>query len=155
MQLLTCDKVLMHYDPHLLLTLACDASAYGRFLVFTSILCSPVDVGMVVQLGHQPRTSPNAGGEYKGLPTMAAVCIQRWAITPSANNYQILYRQSEEHADADELLYVLLPLTMDAGAEAMSAYIVALVSETCREAPLSPRQIAKCTRMTHRFQTDI
>lgn len=28
-QLLTSDKVLMHYDPHLPLTLACDASAYG------------------------------------------------------------------------------------------------------------------------------
>lgn len=183
-RLLTSDKVLMHYDPHLPLTLACDASAYGIGAViqhttpdgkehpvaYASRSLSPAEkkysqiekeaLSLVfgVKKFHQylwgrqfnlitdHRPLLTLFGEHKGLPTMAAARIQRWAIILSAYDYHILYRQSEKHANADGLSRVPLPETKDAGTETVSAYIDALVCEHLEGAPLSARRIAKSTR---------
>lgn len=56
-------------------------------------------------------------GEHKGLPTMAAARIQRWAMILSAYDYHITYRQSEEHGNADGLSRVPLPETTDTGTD--------------------------------------
>lgn len=85
-------------------------------------------------------------GEHKGLPTMAAARIQRWAIILSAYDYHIIYRQSEEHGNADGLSRVPLPETTDAGTEPMTAYLHALIGEHLEEAPLCAKQISKATR---------
>lgn len=85
-------------------------------------------------------------GEHKCLPTMAAARIQRWAITLSADNYQIAYRKSEDHGNADGLSRIPLPETSDAGTEALSAHIHTMLSEHPQEAPLKAAQVARVTR---------
>lgn len=183
-ELLTCDRVLMHYDPHLPLSLACDASAYGigaviqhttpdgeeHPIAYASRTLSPAEkkysqiekeaLSLVfgVKKFHQylwgrqfnlitdHRPLLTLFGEHKGLPTMAAARIQRWAIILSAYDYHILYQQSEKHGNADGLSRVPLPETRDAGTETLSAYIDVLVCEHLEGAPLSARQIAKSTR---------
>ena len=188
-RLLTSDKVLMHYTPHLPLALACDASAYGIGAViqhttpdgkehpvaYASRSLSPAEKkysqiekealslvfgikkfhqylwGRQFDLITDHRPLLTLFGEHKGLPTMAAARIQRWAIILSAYDYHILYRQSEKHSNADRLSRVPLPETKDAGTETMSAYIDALVCKHLEGAPLGARQIAKSTRNDPEF----
>lgn len=115
-EMLASDKVLVHYDPN------------RKFNLITD---------------HKPLLT--LFGEHKGLPTMAAARIQRWAIILSAYDYHIIYRQSEEHANADGLSRVPLPETTDAGTETMTAYLYALICEHLEDAPLSAKQISKAT----------
>lgn len=42
-------------------------------------------------------------GPKKAIPTMAAARMQRWAVFLSAHDYDIEYRKSEDHANADAL----------------------------------------------------
>uniref|UniRef100_A0AAV2KXD0 ribonuclease H n=1 Tax=Knipowitschia caucasica TaxID=637954 RepID=A0AAV2KXD0_KNICA len=139
-EMLTGDKVLVHYDPSLPLSLACDASAYGigaviqqtthdgqeRPVAYASRTLSPAEknysqiekeaLSLVYGVkkfhqylwgrkfnlitDHKPLLT--LFGEHKGLPTMAAARIQRWAIILSAYDYHIIYRQSDKHGNADE-----------------------------------------------------
>ena len=183
-ELLTSDKVLVHYDQDLPLTLACDASAYRigaviqhttpngeeHPIAYASRTLSPAEkkysqiekeaLSLVygVKKFHQylwgrqfnlitdHRPLLTLFGEHKGLPTMAAARIQRWAIVLSAYDYHIVYCQSEKHGNADGLSRVPLSETKDSGTEAMSAYIDALMCEHLEEAPLNARQIATATR---------
>ena len=50
---------------------------------------------------HKPLTT--ILGPYHAIPTLAAARLQRWAITLSAYNYQIQFRSTKEHANADGL----------------------------------------------------
>lgn len=183
-ELLTSDKVLVHYDQSLPLILACDASAYGigaviqhttpdgkeHPIAYASRTLSPAEkkysqiekeaLGLVygVKKFHQylwgrqfnlvtdHRPLLTLFGEHKGLPTMAAARIQRWAIVLSAYNYHIVYRQSEKHGNADGLSRVPLSETKDAGTETISAYVDALICEHLEGVPLTAKQIAKVTR---------
>ena len=63
---------------------------------------------------HKPLTT--ILGPHQAIPTLAAACLQRWAITLSAYNYVIQFRPTEEHANADGLS--CLPLHLSPGAEA-------------------------------------
>lgn len=85
-------------------------------------------------------------GEHKGLPTMAAAWIQRWAIVLSAYNYHIVCCQSEKYGNADGLSHVPLSETKEAGPETISAYVDALICEHLEGVPLTAKQIAKVTR---------
>lgn len=183
-EMLASDKVLVHYDPNLPLSLACDASAYGigaviqhttpdgqeHPIAYASRTLSPAEknysqiekeaLSLVYGVkkfhqylwgrkfnlitDHKPLLT--LFGEHKGLPTMAAARIQRWAIILSAYDYHIIYRQSEEHGNADGLSRVPLPETTDAGTEPMTAYLHALIGEHLEEAPLCAKQISKATR---------
>ena len=42
-------------------------------------------------------------GEKKGIPSLAAARLQRWAITLSAYHYEIKFKSTKEHANADGL----------------------------------------------------
>ena len=42
-------------------------------------------------------------GPYAGIPTLAALRLQRWALLLSAYNYEIVYRKSADNANADYL----------------------------------------------------
>ncbi|XP_062846979.1 uncharacterized protein K02A2.6 [Trichomycterus rosablanca] len=183
-ELLTSDKVLVHYDQSLPLTLACDASAYGigaviqhttsdgkeHPIAYASRTLSPAEKkysqiekealsliygvkkfhqylwGRQFNLVTDHRPLLTLFGEHKGLPTMAAARIQRWAIVLSAYNYHIVYRQSEKHGNADGLSRVPLSETKDAGTETISAYVDALICEHLEGVPLTAKQIAKVTR---------
>ena len=50
---------------------------------------------------HQPLTT--IFGPKKALPTLAAARIQRWALLLSAYNYEVKYRSTMEHTNADAL----------------------------------------------------
>ena len=42
-------------------------------------------------------------GPWKGVPTLAALRLQRWSLILMAYDYDITYRRSEEHSNADFL----------------------------------------------------
>ena len=42
-------------------------------------------------------------GPKKGIPSLAAARLQRWAILPSAYNYEIEFKSTHEHSNADGL----------------------------------------------------
>ena len=42
-------------------------------------------------------------GPRKGVPTLAALRLQRWSLILMAYDYDITYRRSEEHSNADFL----------------------------------------------------
>ena len=56
---------------------------------------------------HQPLIS--IFGPKKGIPSLAAARLQRWAILLSAYSYDICYKPSKEHCNADGLSRLPLP----------------------------------------------
>jgi hypothetical protein len=50
---------------------------------------------------HKPLTA--IFGPKKGIPTLAALRMQRWSLILMSYNYEIVYRKSEDHANADFL----------------------------------------------------
>ena len=51
-------------------------------------------------------------GSNKGIPSLAAARLQRWAILLSAYDYNIHYKSTTEHGNADGLLRLPLPITI-------------------------------------------
>ena len=49
-------------------------------------------------------------GEKKGILAMASSRVQRWALTLSAYDYRIQYVPGREHANADVLSHLPLPV---------------------------------------------
>ena len=47
----------------------------------------------------------------KNIPSLAAACLQRWAILLSAYTYIIVYKSSKDHGNADALSQLPLPNT--------------------------------------------
>ena len=56
---------------------------------------------------HQPLTS--ILGPKQGIPPLAAARMQRWALTLSAYTYDITFRSTKSHANADSLSRLPLP----------------------------------------------
>ena len=54
-------------------------------------------------------------GPKKGVPTLAAARLQRWAVLLSAYRYDIRYKSTREHANADCLSRLPLPLNTKEG----------------------------------------
>ena len=48
-------------------------------------------------------------GPKKGIPSLAAVCLQRWAILLSAYDYTIQFKSTTSHGNADGLSRLPLP----------------------------------------------
>ena len=78
-------------------------------------------------------------GPKKGVPTLAAARLQRWAVTLSAYTYDIVYRKSEEHSNCDFLSR--LPLQTDT-AETEEEVNFSFIDEI----PVNNRDIADATR---------
>ncbi|XP_029965625.1 uncharacterized protein K02A2.6-like [Salarias fasciatus] len=57
---------------------------------------------------HRPLTS--IFGLHTGIPSMAASRMQRWALLLSAHQYEIKYRKSDQHQNADGLSRLPLPV---------------------------------------------
>lgn len=59
---------------------------------------------------HRPLTS--IFGPHTGIPSLAASRMQRWALLLSAHQYEIKYRKSDQHQNADGLSRLPLPVTL-------------------------------------------
>lgn len=57
---------------------------------------------------HRPLTS--IFGPHTGIPSMAASRMQRWSLLLSAHQYEIKYRKSDQHQNADGLSRLPLPV---------------------------------------------
>ena len=60
---------------------------------------------------HKPLTE--ILGPKKGIPPLATARLQRWALLLSAHKYQVEFRPTEKHANADGLSR--LPVTLKGG----------------------------------------
>ncbi|KAL0150485.1 hypothetical protein M9458_054302 [Cirrhinus mrigala] len=88
---------------------------------------------------HRPLTV--IFGPYHGIPSLAASRMQRWALLLSAHTYDIKYRKSELHGNADGLSR--LPLA-DQVKEAKVAEI--FYFSQVERAPVTAAQVRKGTR---------
>ena len=79
-------------------------------------------------------------GPKKGVPTMAAARLQRWAVTLSAYDYNIVYRKSGDHANCDFLSR--LPIKDNSIAREEEEETVSFIEDI----PISARDIAENTR---------
>ena len=85
-------------------------------------------------------------GDKKGIPSLAAARLQRWAILLSAYQYEITYKSTLEHANADGLSR--LPLPASFADKPISSNDPTLFNITQIESlPLTAQQIEKATRI--------
>lgn len=81
-------------------------------------------------------------GEKKGIPSMASARVQRWALTLSAYDYRVQYVPGKEHAYAD--LLSRLPLPVQPKEIPMPEELV-LLMETMEIFPVTVKQIKTWT----------
>ncbi len=80
---------------------------------------------------HKPLTA--IFGAKKGIPTLVAARLQRWALLLSAYNYEIQYKSTDTHSNADGLSRLPLPtLGSDKGGEGIHIFNVFPNSNLCR-----------------------
>ena len=79
-------------------------------------------------------------GPKTGVPTLAAARMHRWSLILAAYQYEIEYRKSAEHANADAMSR-LVPLTAEEESET-EGYVVSYVDEL----PITAGDIAAATR---------
>ncbi|XP_014663228.1 PREDICTED: uncharacterized protein K02A2.6-like [Priapulus caudatus] len=103
---LSSDSVLTHYDVNRKLKLDCDASPNGIQKEALSIVFRVKKFHQYLYgrkwtlvTDHKPLVS--ILGPKSGIPTLAAARMQRSAIILSTYDYNIDYRKSVEHANAD------------------------------------------------------
>ena len=88
---------------------------------------------------HKPLTT--ILGPKTAVPTLAAARMQRWALILSAYNYDIRYRKSADHANADGMSR--LPVQSDLGsASEEDVFQFSYVNEL----PVSSQNISEATR---------
>ena len=184
--LLTSDKFLVHFDPDLKLSLACDASAYGLGVILSHKMAS----GDEQPIAYASRTLSDAERNYsqlekeglscifgikkfhnylfghpfelitdhkpllgllrgdKVLPAQASARIKRWSLFLSNYEYQLLFRDTKSHANADALSRLPLP---DQPLKSVSPPELVLLSQQLENSPVSADQIRTWTRRDARL----
>ena len=137
-ELLTSEKLLVHFDPKKKIVLACDASPVGLGCVL-----SHIDNGVEKPIAFASRSLTSAERNYcqlereglaiiygltkfhkyvygrhiiietdnkpvtrilsdkTGLPSLAALRLQRWALILMAHDYELRYRKAQDHGNCD------------------------------------------------------
>ncbi len=80
-------------------------------------------------------------GPQTGIPSLAANRMQRWALLLSAHQYDIKYRRSEQHCNADGLSRLPLPDTPPEGGQADIFYF-----KEVQSTPVTAAQVKRFTR---------
>ena len=132
---LTSAEVLTHYDPRLPINMAADASAYGVGAVILHVFLTTSEKNyaqlekealslvfgvkkfhqylygrrFTLITDHKPLTT--ILGPKKGIPSLAAARLQRWAVILSAYEYDIKYKSTHAHSNADGLSRLPLKTT--------------------------------------------
>ncbi|CAM4584726.1 unnamed protein product [Caretta caretta] len=89
---------------------------------------------------HRPLTS--IFGPYTGIPPLAASHMQCWALLLSAHTYEIKYRKSTLHGNADGLSRLSLPVKHQDTVQKEIFYF-----EHVENTPITATQIKKATRV--------
>ena len=136
----------MHYNPSLPLKLAGDASVYGVGAVISHVmedgfpcLC----VRKEVHPNHGPQALDHNPGPKQGIPTLAAAWLQRWALVLTAHSYDIEFRPTTRHGNADGLSR--LPLR-DATPEGVSSEPAVFNIAQLESLPVTSKQLHGATR---------
>jgi len=83
-------------------------------------------------------------GPKKGIPSLAAACLQKWAILLSAYGYNIRYKSTTNHSNADGLSRLPLPSTLpDLDVQCVTTFNIAQVQAL----PVTFGDIQKATRL--------
>ncbi|XP_057692513.1 uncharacterized protein K02A2.6-like [Corythoichthys intestinalis] len=88
---------------------------------------------------HRPLTT--ILGPHTGIPSLAAARLQRWALLLSAHSYDIKYRKSDLHCNADGLSRLPLPVTKHEPTSVDIFYF-----RNVEHAPISASQVKRATR---------
>ena len=80
-------------------------------------------------------------GPKKGIPSLAAARLQRWAMLLSAYEYQIKYKTTHAHGNADGLSQLPLPVKEVPTGKGVSVFNVAQIQAL----PVTSREIQKAT----------
>ena len=88
---------------------------------------------------HRPLTT--ILGPYTGIPSLAASRLQRWALLLSGHSYDIRYRKSDSHCNADGLSRLPLPVMKPESSTVDIFYFTEV-----EKAPVSAAQVKKGTR---------
>ena len=97
---------------------------------------------------HKPLTT--IFGEKKGIPPMAAARLQRWAIQLSAYTYEIEFRCTQEHSNADCLSRLPINCLSTVGHTPEPAWFNRHQIESL---PLTATQLAQATRVDKTLST--
>ena len=90
---------------------------------------------------HKPLTV--TFGSKKEIPTLAAARLQRWALLLSAYAYEIHYKPTDSHSNADGLSRLPLPvLTPDKGGEVITIFNISQVQSL----PVTFQQVQQATK---------
>ncbi len=83
-------------------------------------------------------------GPKSGVPTLAAARLQRWAIVLSAYRYDIIFKSTGEHLNADALSR--LPVTLSAGETGVAEEASIFHFTVLNDLPVTAQDIATATR---------
>ena len=89
---------------------------------------------------HKPLTT--ILNPQKGIPSLAAARLQRWAIILSAYRYEIEFKCTQEHGNADGLSRLPLPNVKSPKLNAADVFTVAQLDSL----PVTAEQLGKATR---------
>ena len=82
-------------------------------------------------------------GPKAGIPPLAAARLQRWALTLLAYQYELVFKKTQEHGNADALSRSPLP---DGEVEVSAREAEKCYQVSCRKMPLTHTQIRQATR---------
>ena len=89
---------------------------------------------------HKPLTA--ILGPKKGIPSLAAARLQRWAILLSAYDYEIHFKPTTLHSNADGLSRLPLPVTGKAAQDEVSIFNISQVQAL----PVTVKHVQVATR---------